>query len=178
MDSLASLALATEPPTDRLLQRDPQGRDDYIISRKMVKHILMMSIYQSIIIFGIVFAGEYFIPEEPGFEPNLNGNIYPGRAFKFNGEPLYSIYEPDFGVSRHYTIVFSVFVFMQIANMVCARKINDEFNVLEGFFSNGMFLTIWFGIIGVQYVLSQYTADVFKCSRHVSHLFISFHIGT
>ena len=32
MDSLASLALATEEPTEKLLQREPQGRDEYIIS--------------------------------------------------------------------------------------------------------------------------------------------------
>jgi P-type Ca2+ transporter type 2B len=67
MDSLASLALATEPPTDELLNRGPQGRDDYIISRKMTKHIWIMSVYMSIIVFSIVFAGETFIPEEVGF---------------------------------------------------------------------------------------------------------------
>lgn len=33
MDSLASLALATEPPTKELLNRKPHKRDDYIISR-------------------------------------------------------------------------------------------------------------------------------------------------
>lgn len=69
MDSLASLALATEPPKDNLLKRAPYGRDDYIISRKMVKHIIGMSIYQAIVTFIFVFAGEYFVPEEDGFFP-------------------------------------------------------------------------------------------------------------
>jgi Ca2+ transporting ATPase len=55
MDSLASLALATEPPTDALLKRAPQSRDDYIISRKMTKHIWIMSLYMSFIVFLIVF---------------------------------------------------------------------------------------------------------------------------
>jgi P-type Ca2+ transporter type 2B len=40
MDSLASLALATELPTDALLARPPYRRNEYIISRKMVKHIV------------------------------------------------------------------------------------------------------------------------------------------
>lgn len=44
MDSLASLALATEPPRKELLERKPHGRDDYIISRKMFKHILGQAI--------------------------------------------------------------------------------------------------------------------------------------
>ena len=40
MDTLASLALATEPPHEKLLNRKPHNRDDYIISKKMFKHIL------------------------------------------------------------------------------------------------------------------------------------------
>jgi hypothetical protein len=45
MDSLGSLALATEPPKADLLKRAPYQREEYIISRKMVKHILGMSFY-------------------------------------------------------------------------------------------------------------------------------------
>lgn len=63
MDSLASLALATEAPKEELLDRPPYRKDEYIISRKMVKHILGMAIYQIIIIYVIVFAGEHFYPE-------------------------------------------------------------------------------------------------------------------
>ena len=40
MDSLASLALATEQPHDGLLNRPPYRKKEYIISPKMVKHIL------------------------------------------------------------------------------------------------------------------------------------------
>jgi len=45
MDSLAALALATELPKPSLLDRMPQNRDDYIVARKMIKHILGMAIY-------------------------------------------------------------------------------------------------------------------------------------
>ena len=40
MDTLASLALATEPPGEHLLMRKPHNRDEYIVSKKMCKHIL------------------------------------------------------------------------------------------------------------------------------------------
>jgi magnesium-transporting ATPase (P-type) len=40
MDSIGALALATELPKPELLERMPQNKDDYIVSRKMVKHIL------------------------------------------------------------------------------------------------------------------------------------------
>jgi len=39
MDTFASLALATEPPTEELLKRKPVKKDDYILTRKMIKHI-------------------------------------------------------------------------------------------------------------------------------------------
>lgn len=64
MDSLASLALATEEPKDDLLQRPPYRKREYIISQKMVKHILGMSIYQSIVLFFFVFAGDKFVAED------------------------------------------------------------------------------------------------------------------
>ena len=63
MDSLGSLALATEPPTSALLKRKPQSREDYIVSHKMVKHILGAAIFELIVVFVIVFAGDRFIPE-------------------------------------------------------------------------------------------------------------------
>jgi len=45
MDSLASLALATEPPKESLLNRPPYKKDDYIVTRKMVKHIFGMAMF-------------------------------------------------------------------------------------------------------------------------------------
>jgi Ca2+ transporting ATPase len=45
MDSLGALALATEPPKPELLERPPYRRDEYIISRKMMKHLIGNSIY-------------------------------------------------------------------------------------------------------------------------------------
>lgn len=45
MDSLGALALATELPEKSVLNRPPYSRDEYIVSGKMVKHILGQSIY-------------------------------------------------------------------------------------------------------------------------------------
>jgi len=45
MDSMASLALATEPPKETLLDRPPHAKNDYIVSRKMVKNIIGVAIY-------------------------------------------------------------------------------------------------------------------------------------
>lgn len=107
----------------------------------------MMSVYMSLIVFGIVFWGENFIPEDPTYPgPQANGYVAAGRKFTFSGEPLWEHYEKEWGTSRHFTIVFAVFVYMQVFNMICARKINDEKNVFAGFFSNSMYVSIIFTI--------------------------------
>lgn len=171
MDSLASLALATEPPKDELLNRPPHSRDDYIISRKMVKHILLMSIYQSAIIFIICFAGEFWLPENSDYEPQNPDNenlIMPGRLYDWNGDELYKKYresDDDPGPSRHFTVVFNTFVLMQIFNMLNARKINDELNIFAGVFSNWMFCVIWIVILIMQVLITQFTQDVFVVAR-------------
>jgi len=45
MDALASLALATESPEPSLLDRHPHSRNDYIVNKKMFKHIVGQAIY-------------------------------------------------------------------------------------------------------------------------------------
>lgn len=58
MDTFASLALATEPPTEALLLRKPYGRNKPLISRTMMKNILGQGVYQLTIIFTLLFAGK------------------------------------------------------------------------------------------------------------------------
>lgn len=59
MDTLASLALATEPPTEKLLKRKPYGRDQNIISITMLKNMVGMTIYQLIVLFALTFGSKY-----------------------------------------------------------------------------------------------------------------------
>ena len=58
MDTLASLALATELPSEELLERKPYGRKKPLISRTMLKNIAGHGLYQLIVVFVILFAGE------------------------------------------------------------------------------------------------------------------------
>lgn len=45
MNPAASLALATEKPKPDLMRESPYKRTEYIISRKLAKHIIGNSIY-------------------------------------------------------------------------------------------------------------------------------------
>lgn len=58
MDTLASLALATEVPTNELLERKPYGRTKPLISRRMMTNILGQAVYQIIVLFCMLYIGE------------------------------------------------------------------------------------------------------------------------
>ena len=92
MDSLASLALATEAPSEELLNRPPQSRHEYIISRKMIKNIVCMAIYMIIVVYTIVFAGEYFYPEPIAALRfgRSDKYVFPGRLYDWDGSPLWA----------------------------------------------------------------------------------------
>merc|ERR1712100_476274 len=49
MDTFAALALATEPPHERLLLRPPHNRDDYIVTKCMLKHIAVQAVWQALV---------------------------------------------------------------------------------------------------------------------------------
>ena len=64
MDSLGSLALATEPPYDELLERKPTNRNESIINGRMWKHIVLQSIAEIGILLSIYLLAPKFIPED------------------------------------------------------------------------------------------------------------------
>uniref|UniRef100_A0A671YGW1 Calcium-transporting ATPase n=1 Tax=Sparus aurata TaxID=8175 RepID=A0A671YGW1_SPAAU len=142
MDTFASLALATEPPTEALLLRNPYGRKKPLISRTMMKNILGHGVYQLTTIFTLLFVGEKIF------------DIDSGRDAPLHAPP-----------SEHYTIVFNTFVLMQIFNELNARKIHGERNVFEGVFNNPIFCSIVFGTLLIQIVIVQFGGKPFSCVR-------------
>jgi Ca2+ transporting ATPase len=64
MDSLASLALATENPDQKLLKRKPYGKGEYIINFKMWKHLLCQSIFLLALLLFLYIQGSKFIQED------------------------------------------------------------------------------------------------------------------
>ena len=64
MDSLGSLALATEPPYEELLQREPTKRSESIINGRMWKHICIQSLIQIIILLILYLVAPKFVDED------------------------------------------------------------------------------------------------------------------
>ena len=64
MDSLGSLALATEPPYEELLQREPTKRNESIINGRMWKHIILQSLIQIVVLLILYLIAPTFVKED------------------------------------------------------------------------------------------------------------------
>jgi len=140
MDSFASLALATEPPHERLLDRAPYGRNKAMISRQMWFNMLGHSVYQLIVIMVMLVDGHNLF------------DVPDGRFTDHNDPP-----------TKHFTIIFNTFVLMQLFNEFNSRKLYGEWNVFEGLANNAIFLIIVIGTVGAQIIIVQFGGRAFTC---------------
>jgi Ca2+-transporting ATPase len=116
MDTFAALALATDPATEKLLNRKPDKKTAPLFSTDMYKMILFQSTYQIIIILIFHFLGHRIL----GYDQSEHSN---------------AIVQ---------TLVFNAFVFAQIFNSVNCRRLDRQLNVFEGILRNKYFMGITF----------------------------------
>ncbi|KAJ6857613.1 hypothetical protein NC651_039131 [Populus alba x Populus x berolinensis] len=115
MDTLGALALATEPPTDHLMNRSPVGRREPLITNIMWRNLLIQAGYQVTVLLVLNFRGESLL----GLEHET-----PQRATEVKN-----------------TLIFNAFVLCQIFNEFNARK-PDEKNIFKGISKNHVFIAI------------------------------------
>ncbi|KAI0188703.1 hypothetical protein F4808DRAFT_56146 [Astrocystis sublimbata] len=128
MDTLAALALATDPPTDSIIDRKPEPRNAGIVSITMWKMIIGQAIYQLAVTF-VLYYGAYAI----------------GIAQQEDLSQVVS--------TRRDTLVFNTFVWMQIFNQWNNRRLDNRFNIFEGITHNYFFLGINIVVIGLQILI-------------------------
>lgn len=121
-DSLAALALATEKPTEDLLNGKPCGRSERLINPAMWKFMLGSGLMELVVLFVLLYAGDRFLPLKDG---------------------LLSVEQKEASVnpSEHYTMIFNTFVWLQIFNEFNARKIDRDWNPFRGMFVKENWLT-------------------------------------
>ncbi|KAM5350407.1 hypothetical protein ACJ41O_006912 [Fusarium nematophilum] len=123
MDTFAALALATDPPTEEILNRPPQGKNKPLITTTMWKMIIGQAIYQLIVTFVLYFAGDRIL-----------GYDISDKQMKL---------ELD-------TIIFNTFVWMQIFNEFNNRRLDNKFNIFQGIHRNPFFIVINCIMVGLQ----------------------------
>lgn len=143
MDTLAALALATDPPSATILQKPPTRKTDGLISFDMWKMIIGQAIYQIVVILVLFYAGQSIFQWPPGPNPNPN--------------PL--------GVEIRNTVVFNTFVWLQIFNQLNNRRLDNKLNVFEGIFRNWFYWIINVVMIGGQVLIVFIGGRAFSVTR-------------
>ncbi|RAL15509.1 putative calcium-translocating P-type ATPase(PMCA-type) [Aspergillus homomorphus CBS 101889] len=138
MDTFAALALATDAPTEKILDRKPVAKSASLFTVIMWKMILGQAIYQLAITFMLYFGGKQIIGSQLGSK------------------------NPELVLD---TIVFNTFVWMQIFNEFNNRRLDNKLNIFEGMFRNYWFLGINCIMVGGQIMIIFVGGDAFGVTR-------------
>ena len=152
-DTLAALALATDPPTHSVLDRKPDSKSASLISIAMWKMIAGQTIYQMAVALTLYFRGTQILS-----------------------------YQTDHEKEQLQTLVFNTYVWMQIFNMYkyvdlqrlvkdfglisdSHRQLENKFNIFEGIFRNKLFITVSLIMIGGQILIAFVGGKAFSVTR-------------
>ncbi|KAK5166752.1 hypothetical protein LTR04_000463 [Oleoguttula sp. CCFEE 6159] len=124
MDTLAALALATDPPTLSILDRKPDPKSAPLITLTMWKMIIGQAIFQLVVTFILYFGGRSILS-----------------------------YDSEREQHQLPTLVFNTFVWMQIFNQLNNRRLDNKFNIFEGIQHNWFFIVIQLVMIGGQVLI-------------------------
>ncbi|KAM1016510.1 hypothetical protein ACFX13_046937 [Malus domestica] len=138
MDTLGALALATEPPTDNLMQRTPVGRRAPLITNIMWRNLLVQAMYQVTVLLVLNFKGNRIL----GLQKDVQKHAI--------------------GVKN--TLIFNAFVFCQIFNEFNARK-PEEINVFIGVTKNYLFMGIIGITLVLQIIIVMFLGKFTKTVR-------------
>ncbi|XP_010447798.1 PREDICTED: calcium-transporting ATPase 10, plasma membrane-type-like isoform X2 [Camelina sativa] len=127
MDTLGALALATEPPTDHLMDRSPVGRKEPLITNIMWRNLFIQAMYQVTVLLILNFEGISIL--------HLKSHKNPEKVKN--------------------TVIFNAFVICQIFNEFNARK-PDEINIFRGVLRNHLFVGIICITIVLQVVIVEF----------------------
>ncbi|KAM7190444.1 hypothetical protein V8F20_009727 [Naviculisporaceae sp. PSN 640] len=134
MDTFAALALATDPPAPSVLDRKPDRKSAPLITTRMWKMIIGQAICQLAITFTLYFGGHKLL------------------GYGYDRESQKSL---D-------TLVFNVFVWLQIANEINNRRLDNKLNIFENIHKNYWFLGINVIMVGGQVLIIFVGGDAFQ----------------
>ncbi|KAI9891130.1 MAG: plasma membrane calcium [Vezdaea aestivalis] len=139
MDTFAALALATDPPTDQILDRKPTPKSAPLITVNMWKMILGQAVYQLVVTFILYYAGPTILNYDIHANPTLELELR--------------------------TMVFNTFVWMQIFNEFNNRRLDNKLNIFEGITRNWFFIGINCIMVGGQIMIIFVGSTAFGITR-------------
>ncbi|KAK9321357.1 hypothetical protein V1517DRAFT_347293 [Lipomyces orientalis] len=136
MDTFAALALATDPPTRTLLDRQPARKSDNMITVTMWKMIIGQAIFQIAATFVLYFGGP--------------------RIWNYTSEE---------DLQRLDSMTFNTFVWIQFFNMFINRRLDNGLNFFEGISRNYFFAVIAAIMCGGQILIMFVGGQAFAVVR-------------
>lgn len=145
MDTLASIALCSEPPRPGLMELPPKNRDDSIVTRSMMGNILLTAAFFIIVMLTLLAGMEYgwWLTDPDGT---------PSRAF-----PELTYWQVS--------VFFTVYVFFQVWNEINCRSLVPEVSGVTGLWKNPIFLGIVALIVVGQVLIVTFGGEVFEVTR-------------
>jgi Ca2+-transporting ATPase len=132
MDTLASIALCSEPPRPGLLSRPPRRRDESLITRTMLGNIVITATFFVVVMVGLLLGMKH-------------GQWFEGAGPRSSAFPELT--------GRQVSIFFTVYVFFQLWNEINCRSLAPHVSGLTGLCGNRNFLGILGLIVVVQVLL-------------------------
>lgn len=126
MDTLGALALATEPPYEELMEKEPVGRKGNLITTVMWRNIFGQTIYQLVVLWQLQSQGK--------------------KLLNLTGEDAQAVLN---------TMIFNTFVFCQIFNEVNSREM-EKLNVFKNTLHNKVFLGVIFVTVVFQVIMVEF----------------------
>ena len=169
MDTFAALALATDGPTEKILNRKPTSKRDPLITTNMWKMIIGQAIYQLLVTFVLYFAGYNILGYDSLCKPQDEDVLK--YCKNLAGSALDSCLitaVPKCIDNQHTllnTVVFNTFVWMQIFNQFNSRRLDNSFNIFEGILRNYFFIGINCIMVGGQIMIVFVGGRAFQIDR-------------
>lgn len=192
---ILSIGLGQEHPRGEGSMRETRRSecDDTGFIDPYLKGFIYLNGFYSVIVYLLLLvAGPVFIPEYlPDTEAAIsfvhpktqetvtlhesviyNGKsfIRSGRRFFITGAKDYERFISEFGYSRHYTILFTAMVLMQIITVINARCVKRERNMFEEFTKSKYLLTAVGSVFVLQFFGVSFGGRLFGVSSHGMHI--------
>lgn len=152
MDTLAAMALASLPPSERVMKDKPRKTTDNIISGDMARRIIGMGLSFVFILFGLV---QYFKHEDITSLAQFDLNLYFSDFFNFtpveNGLTIYEL-----------SLFFTIFVMLQFWNMFNAKAFETGKSAFLNIWNSKWFLFSALFIILGQILIVSIGGDMFN----------------
>ena len=142
MDTLASIALCSEPPRPGLMREKPKRRDENILTPAMMRSILSTAAFFIVVMVVLLLGLEnnWWLHDEGG----TRSKTFPELTY------------------WKVSIFFSVYVFFQVWNEINCRSLTPRTSGLAGVWRNPVFMTILGVIVVGQILIVTFGGEVFE----------------